>query len=300
MECISCGISRDAGGRGAKGAQSEAGSTALVCAVASAARSLIVTAFERRSFLLGALGGVGVGAGAGMTTRYVSQAGKYAYTPEEYGRVSYAQQGEDLILENICVFLQIKRPSYIDIGAHQPIVGNNTYAFYRTESRGVLVEPNPELTPELRRMRPRDVVLEIGIGAKAADEEAPYYLIEGDGQLNTFSEEQVGRLRAEKGKDVVKGVIKRTLVNVNKVLAEHFPAGGPDIFSTDTEGYDVTILRSLDFDRFRPKVFCVETLAGLEVSRPILDHMQSKDYEVRGGNFVNTVFVDARLTASRP
>jgi hypothetical protein len=259
-----------------------------------------VPPFERRSFLLGALGGVGVGAAAGVATSFVSQQGKYAFTPDDYGRLSYAQQGEDLILENVCAFLEIARPSYIDIGAHQPIVGNNTYAFYRTGSRGVLVEPNPDLTPELRRVRPQDVVLEIGIGAKAGDEEAPYYLIEGDGQLNTFSEDQVQRLRSEKGKDVVKGVIKRRLVNINKVLAEHFPTGGPEIFSTDTEGYDVTILRTLDFDRVRPKVFCVETLAGLEVSRPILDHMQSKDYEVRGGNFVNTVFVDARLTARRP
>jgi FkbM family methyltransferase len=251
-----------------------------------------VTAFERRSFLLGALGGVGVGAAAGLGTSHLSQAGRYAHPPLEYGRLSYAQQGEDLILENMVMFLEIKRPTYIDIGAHDPIIGNNTYGLYRNGSRGVLVEPNPDLTPELRASRPEDVVLEIGIGAQAEDEEANYYIVEGDGQGNTFSEDQVRRLRTEYGRDIVKQVIKRHLVNINKVLGEHFPAGAPDVFSTDTEGYDLTILQSLDFGRFRPKIFCVETLAGLEVNPQILNHMRSKDYDVRGGTFVNTIFVD--------
>jgi len=78
------------------------------------------------------------------------------------------------------------------------------------------------------------------------------------------------------------------------VLEKYFPARAPDLFSTDTEGYDLTILRSLDFDRFRPKVFCVETLTGYEVNQPIVDLMQSKDYAPRGATFVNTIFVDNR------
>jgi hypothetical protein len=252
-----------------------------------------VTPLERRSFLFGALGGVGIGAAAGLGTKYMSQAGRYAHPPL-VGKLSYAQQGEDLILENELTFLGIGKPSYIDIGAHDPIAGNNTYAFYKNASRGVLVEPNPALTPRLRQVRPEDVVLEIGIGPNAADEEANYYVMDGDGQGNTFSEDQVRKLRAAYKRDVVSKIIKRKLCNINKVLGEHFPAGGPDLFSTDTEGYDLVILRSLDFDRFRPKVFCVETLDGLEVDRDILNHMQSKDFDVRGGTFVNTIFVDNR------
>jgi hypothetical protein len=252
--------------------------------------------FERRSFLLGALGGIGVGGAAGIGSEEFGRSGRYAHgsldETQGYAQQSFAQEGEDLILENVFAFLDVRRPTYIDIGAHRPILGNNTYLFYRKGSRGVLVEPNPLLTPELRKVRPGDAVLEIGIGARAEDEEVDYYVIDGDGQANTFSEAQVRKLRA--ANYVVKSVIKRTLVNVNKVLSERFPAGAPDLFSTDTEGYDLTILRSLDFERFRPKAFCIETLAGLEVDEAIVDHMRSKDYEVRGGTFVNTIFVDAR------
>jgi hypothetical protein len=253
-------------------------------------------ALERRSFLLGALGGVAAGAASGLCAGLARPSEKHA-TPgvTEFGTASYAQQGEDLVLKNFFGYLQIPHPTYIDIGAHDPIWGNNTYLFYRTGSHGVLVEPNPDLTPKLRKVRPDDTVLEIGIGAKADDEEVDYYLIEGDGQLNTFSLARRDELRA--GHAVFKGVIKRKLVNINKVLAQYFPTRAPDLFSTDTEGYDFTILSTLDFERFRPRVFCVETVQGYRIEQDIVDLLKSKDYELRGGSFVNTMFVDNRYVA---
>jgi FkbM family methyltransferase len=260
---------------------------------------MTVVPIERRSFLFGALGGVGAGAVAGLGAGYVSGEAAPKPAPFGHGRFSYSQQGEDLGIESVFVFLGISRPTYLDIGAHHPVVGNNTYRFFLAGGRGVLVEPNPALAPKLRSVRPGDEVLEIGIGAREEDQEANYYVIEGDGQLNTFSEDEVSRLRAERGTGVVKSVMKRRLVNVNKVLAGHFPDGAPDLLSTDTEGYDLTILQSLDFDRFRPRVLCVETLAGLEVNEAIMSLLRAKEYEVRGGSFVNTIFVDKRWRRER-
>ena len=100
--------------------------------------------------------------------------------------------------------------------------------------------------------------------------EADYYLIAGQGEQNTFSLETVKRLQAEFGEKVLTGVVKRKLVDVNRVLAENFPRRAPDFVSTDTEGYDFTILSSIDFERFRPCVFCVETLSLIHIL-PSLD-----------------------------
>ena len=54
---------------------------------------------------------------------------------------------------------------------------------------------------------------------------------------------------------------------------------------------------ALDFTRFRPAILCVETLkiGTTECESEILDLMQAKDYVVRGGTFVNTIFVDNQL-----
>jgi len=213
--------------------------------------------------------------------------------------VSYAQQGEDKIIADVFEKLvRIEHPTYIDIGAHHPIVNNNTYLFYTRGSHGVLVEPNPDFTELLKKTRPRDVVLDVGIGAFGEEKEVDYYVMwEGDGQLNTFSPEAAKEHHVRK-------VIKRKLVDVNKVLEQYFPdAGngpGPDLFSVDTEGFDLTILKSLDFARFRPRVICAETVAdGGEMEHEIIDLMKSKNYDVRGGTWVNTVFVDREYLAKK-
>ena len=157
------------------------------------------------------------------------------------GHPSYAQQGEDLIIRSMFTTLGIERPSYIDIGAHEPIANNNTYLFYERGARGVLVEPNPFYADLLRKARPGDAVLEHGIGQTHEDTVADYYVVKGDGQLNTFSKEQADEIKRTMGADAILRVEKLPLVNVNKVLAKHFPNGGPDLMSIDTEGLDLSI-----------------------------------------------------------
>jgi FkbM family methyltransferase len=212
-------------------------------------------------------------------------------------KLSYAQQGEDLILKNVFDLFKIEMPSYIDVGAYDPIIGSNTYLAYVHGSRGVLVEPNPVMCEKLRAVRKGDTVLNAGIGV-GKETEADYYVIEGDGQLNTFSHEQVEKLEKDLGPSCVKQVLKLPLLNINDVLARHFKET-PVIFSIDAEGMDLPILRTVDFARFRPRAFCVETAildSGTVVPSPeIVSLMKSADYAIRGGNLVNSVFLDNRF-----
>jgi FkbM family methyltransferase len=215
-------------------------------------------------------------------------------------RISYAQQGEDLIVRNVFDALQVTSPSYIDIGAYHPFINNNTYLFYRAGSRGVLVEPNPAFTEMLRVGRPGDTVLPIGIGIND-EAEADYYVIHGSGQDNTFSKEQADALVKLHGPQALERVIKIPLRGINSVLDETFPSGGPDFFSIDIEGMDLAVLQTLNFERHRPKVFCIEMHAvGVDKEDVgIAALMKAKGYAPGGGNFVNTIFVDAKLASKR-
>lgn len=56
---------------------------------------------------------------------------------------------------------------YIDVGANHPTDISNTYLLYRNNYNGYLIEPNPELCNLLKVFRPKDKVLNIGIGPKA-------------------------------------------------------------------------------------------------------------------------------------
>jgi FkbM family methyltransferase len=218
-----------------------------------------------------------------------------------FPRTSFAQEGEDIIMDQMVSYFGIVHPSYLDIGAHDPVIYNNTFLFYGRGSRGVLVEPNPVMVAKLRRDRPGDTVLPVGIGVTDVAS-ADYYVTRGAGLLNTFSKQEAQDLKKKYGPDIIERVMQIPLVNVNAVLAEHFPRGGPDLLSIDTEGFDLDILRALDFTRFRPRIICVETLVDDTklVEEEIVKLVTSKRYTVRGGTFVNTIFVANELIEATP
>ena len=248
------------------------------------------------SFLLGAVAGAAAGV-AGT----VAVAPKFLRPQLLPGRLSYAQQGEDIVLWQILgSVLGIEQPTYMDIGAHHPVFNNNTYLLYERGSRGVLVEPNPALHGVLEQVRPRDVLVRAGIGA-TAQAEADFYILAGseDAQLNTFSREQAEALvTRSNGRYRIERVMKIPLLSINELMRKHWN-GPPNLLSLDTEGFDLPILRSLDFKRLRPDVICVESveIGGRRLLPEIMQLMAEKNYEARGGSFINTIFIDRRHVA---
>ena len=216
-----------------------------------------------------------------------------APSPLYQGRRSFAQQGEDLILYNLlCHDLQIQAPSYLDIGAGDPVLSNNTYALYLTGCRGVLVEPNPTLVRKLKAVRPGDVVLGCGVGLEEAAD-ADYYVIRGRWPLNTFSRETVAEYRRQSASDPVERVLKMPLIPINRLLDDHFN-GAPDLLSIDIEGLDLKVLRTLDFRAHRPAAICAETKKpGMSHdSTPVARLLRSRGYVACAGSLYNTIFVD--------
>lgn len=205
---------------------------------------------------------------------------------------TYSQAGEDAAVRFTAQYLGIRDITYLDVGAYDPVLINNTYLFYRLGHRGVLVEPNVTMCKELRRVRPEDTVLEAGIGVTAV-READYYLM-SDPSWNTFSKEEAEHQEeVTGGRIAVREVIKMPLLDINDVMQEHFD-GAPAYLSVDAEGLHLAILQSIDYTRYRPPIICVETLvSGSRKTIPeIPAFMETKGYVDRGGSFVNTIFVD--------
>jgi FkbM family methyltransferase len=208
---------------------------------------------------------------------------------------SFAQSGEDLIVAFIFNYLKIPGISYLDVGAWHPIEVNNTYLFYKMGWRGVLVEPNVTMCEELRAVRPEDTTLAAGIGVTAV-READYYIMT-EPAWSTFSKEEAEhQTKVTAGRISIRKVVKMPLLDINDVMNKHFEEG-PDFLSIDAEGLHLAILKSIDFERFRPKVICVETLvSGTNRTDPeVPAFLEAEDYVVRGQTFPNTIFVDSWL-----
>jgi FkbM family methyltransferase len=214
-------------------------------------------------------------------------------TRDNYARTSYAQCGEDLIIEHIFNQLNIPQPSYIDIGAHHPRYLNNTYLFYLKGSRGINIEPDPDLIAKFTAMRPEDHNLNVGVGE--ADGEADFYLMT-EPTLNTFIKEEAENARKVSEHYKVREVKKLKVRTVAGILKEFAGGRFPDLLSIDVEGLDEQILRSFNYNEQSPVVLCVETISfspqgAAEKKTGLIEFLKAQGYFVYADTYINTIFV---------
>lgn len=270
------------------------------------------SAVRRRDFLAGGLAGLVGGAACNRAADKPADANPPGPTPDPAKpgtdltperlhpdlpngvRVSYAQFGEDLVLFSLLVMLKIEKPTFLDIGAYDPVISNNTYFLYHyMGGRGVLIEPNPDFVPAYQKWRPEDKFLSAGIGI-TDDPSADYHMFE-DAQANTFDPQQKDKL-VKAGKKFLR-TVKVPLVNINRAIAEQLGGKTPDVLSIDIEGLDFEVLKTLDWKKYRPKIVCAETLITLtkQHRKETTALMEGLGYEVRGMTFPNTLYVDKAL-----
>jgi FkbM family methyltransferase len=176
--------------------------------------------------------------------------------------VSFAQEGEDLVLERLLESLEVRGPGfYVDVGAHHPCRFSNTFRFYRRRWRGINVDATPGAMRWFRRIRPRDVNLELAVAEH--DGQRTLFVFD-DPALNTMD----GGLVADR---VAAGYRLVSQVSVSarrlaSILEDHLPPGVAITFlSVDVEGLDLEVLRSNDWTRYAPLFVLTECLeADLE------------------------------------
>lgn len=172
-----------------------------------------------------------------------------------YEKRSFSQCGEDLIIDYIFRLRGISHPTFLDIGAHHPWFINNTAIFYLRGCRGVNIEPNPTLYKRFTEERNDDINLNIGIAD--GEGEMDFYIM-GDNTLSTMSSEELDHL-LKCGHSILDIITIKTRT-VNGVLDDFCNGIFPDLLTLDTEGYDLNILESIDYNKNYPKVICVESV----------------------------------------
>jgi FkbM family methyltransferase len=216
------------------------------------------------------------------------------------GNKSYSQCGEDIILDYLIDALKIKNLRYLDIGANDPIIFNNTYLFYCKGYRGVCIEPDPISFHHLQKIRKEDKCFNIGIGIDKEIKYAKFFMMTSS-TLNTFSEERANNYVKSEcyGKQTIERVANVKLVPINEILRSCFNPW-PNLVSLDVEGLEFSILKTIDFTEFRPELFCIETAfyAGnksLHKTEDIIRFMESNGYYLYADTFINSIFVEDQI-----
>lgn len=217
----------------------------------------------------------------------------------EYAGETFSECGEDRILAFLFRQLAIPTPRYLDVGAGHPCVANNTYLFYRAGAKGVCVEPNPDLAALIREKRPKDELLNVGVSAEKSGPRH-YYLFEEWG-LNTFdAEEAAARVRS--GQHPILKEMSIPVVTLESIITDYFP-DGLELLSLDTEGLDLALLKSLNYEKHRPLAICVETVGFSKTlakpkSNVITSILALQGYAPYADTFVNTIYIDTERTGT--
>lgn len=211
------------------------------------------------------------------------------------GHRSYSQEGEDRVLSSLLFKLHggnhIKDGYYVDVGAHHPYRFSNTCLFYRQGWHGINIDAMPGSMSTFAKQRPRDINLESGVGRKA---ERLKFFVFNEPALNTFDE----GLAKARCNDIwyIRSTVDVPVSPLSEILKKHLPNGQRiDFFSIDVEGFDLDVLQSNDWEKYRPLVVLVETL-GLSfenlASDPVTVYLHTLGYVVYSKTVNTTFFVD--------
>ena len=170
--------------------------------------------------------------------------------PGGHGRPSFAQEGEDLILDRI--FERQETGIYVDVGAHHPRRFSNTLRLYRRGWHGVNIDAAPGSMAAFRKARPRDINLEVGIGATSEDRD---FYVFNEPALNTFDGDRARTLA--RPPYVIEAVRKVRCAPLSTILREHGITAF-DLLTIDAEGFDFEVLQTLDWSVSQPRVVLTE------------------------------------------
>ena len=163
--------------------------------------------------------------------------------------ISYAQNFEDVMLWR--ALKHISEGFYIDVGANDPSFDSVTRAFYERGWHGINIEPLPSHAADLRAQRERDIILQCAAGAESGE----IMLWECDVRGWATASQEVVVQHAAGGHE---GMFHKVPVRRLAEICEEFVSGEIHFLKIDVEGFEASVIRGMDFSRFRPWVLVIE------------------------------------------
>ncbi len=185
----------------------------------------------------------------------------------------YCLWGIDAIVNDILMRAGYSYPDikYIEVGANHPLHGSATMSMYMKGSEGMLIEPNPELIPSLVEMRPRDKVLNCGVGSEESS--MTFYRLDNS-YRSSFDPETVKK-NVELGFSIVDkiDVPIKTLDSIFEKMPTEWSKSC--YVSVATMGFEDRVLRGFDHMKWAPPIVSV----GYSSDR-VLEEKIFKDYRI--------------------
>ena len=192
----------------------------------------------------------------------------------------YSQTNQDRRLSEL---LGPKTQGYfIDIGAHDGVTYSNTYGFEQLGWDGVCVEPHPASYAKCKEARKCQVV-----NACISNATKPVQFMQVDGAPEMLS--GIAEFYPQAHKDRISHECRvdggtTTIVTIDSYtfddMAEKYKVPNEiDFISIDTEGSELAIVKSINFNKYKIKYFTIENNYG---DTDVVDYLVANGYKYKG------------------
>lgn len=169
----------------------------------------------------------------------------------------------------------IKNGFFIEAGAYDGVFQSTTLRLEHEGWNGILIEPSPNNCEKCSNYRR---VPTINAALVSFEHDSPY--VEGDFNLNGTSSKisKIPDYITDFHNEKFESTIQVPARTISSIIDEH-NIDKIDFFSLDVEGYELEVLRGVDFNKVRPKYFLIETSNKTYYQKIIRDFMKDVGYD---------------------
>ncbi len=191
-----------------------------------------------------------------------------------FPKKSYSMFNEDTFINN---YFKKNYGIFIDIGCYHPLEGNNTYLLYKRGWRGINIDINQCSIDLFKIKRPEDTNVRAAISNKIKDKQKFYYRKKIN-MLNTL-DLKTAKKNFPNGffidylkSDTLNNVIKNSKYRNSQI----------DLINLDIEGLELSALSKFNFNKYKPKLICVEIHHQLDnyKNKEVYRFLKAKKYNV--------------------
>jgi FkbM family methyltransferase len=164
-----------------------------------------------------------------------------------FKKETYSAGKEDLIIKKF--FKNKKNGFFVDVGCHHPSRINNTFLLYHLGWRGVNIDMNKLSIDLFNVCRKEDTNLNYAVSGK--NNIINFYT----NKEHSLTSSILKKSNFEKFK-YKKTIESKTLTSILKKTK--YRNKQIDFLNIDAEGVDFQVLKSLDFNIYKPKLICIE------------------------------------------
>ena len=167
-----------------------------------------------------------------------------------FKRKTYSQSGEDIFIEAYMKRHNIKNGKYVDVGAFHPIKYSNTCLLFNKGWSGINIDLNPTSIDYFKILRPKDKNVCCAISNK--EKKTRIFINNIFSPLNTISRKHASRFNFDSKNELQFFTKSRKF---NNIVKKKF-----NFLNIDIEGLDYQVLKSINFNKYRPNLICIEIL----------------------------------------